>query len=203
MSGAVIETRALDELLPEWRTTGAPVSTAVAADEFATARERAADFQRLRDAWPELQIENVQVTDMSHGSIGIGEVFEVSVRVQLGSLEPDDVAAELYVGASDPAGQLIEPTVIALLREEEESEQSDDGATVYTGAYLPQGSGVFRYGVRVLPNVDFADAAHLGRQMNDDLRLRLVKEASGRRLVGEIHLSPAGHDQVVRALVPE
>jgi len=34
LSGAVIETRALDELLPEWRTTGAPVSTEVAADEF-------------------------------------------------------------------------------------------------------------------------------------------------------------------------
>ena len=34
LSGAVIETRALDELLPEWREMGAPVTTAVAADEF-------------------------------------------------------------------------------------------------------------------------------------------------------------------------
>ncbi len=34
LSGAVIETRALDELLPEWRTTNAPVSTKVATDEF-------------------------------------------------------------------------------------------------------------------------------------------------------------------------
>ncbi len=34
LSGAVIETRALDELLPEWREVGAPVTTAVTADEF-------------------------------------------------------------------------------------------------------------------------------------------------------------------------
>ena len=34
LSGAVIETRALDELLPEWREMGAPVNTAVTADEF-------------------------------------------------------------------------------------------------------------------------------------------------------------------------
>ena len=34
LSGAVIETRALDELLPEWGEMGAPVTTAVTADEF-------------------------------------------------------------------------------------------------------------------------------------------------------------------------
>jgi len=34
LSGAVIETRALDELLPEWRTINAPISTEVATDEF-------------------------------------------------------------------------------------------------------------------------------------------------------------------------
>jgi len=132
---------------------------ALIADDFAAAREKAARFQRLRDAWPELQIEHVQVTDMSNGSIGIGEVFEVNVRVHLGSLQPDEISAELYVGAADPAGDLLEPTVISLLRNDKETE---DGTAVYTGAYLPQGAGVFRYGVRVLPSVPFADAAHLG-----------------------------------------
>ncbi|MED5534835.1 MAG: electron transfer flavoprotein-ubiquinone oxidoreductase [Pseudomonadota bacterium] len=34
LSGAVIETRALDELLPEWRTINAPISTEVATDTF-------------------------------------------------------------------------------------------------------------------------------------------------------------------------
>ena len=34
LSGAVLETRALDELLPGWREAGAPVRTAVARDRF-------------------------------------------------------------------------------------------------------------------------------------------------------------------------
>jgi len=34
LSGAVLETRALDELLPEWREQGAPVTTAVTAEKF-------------------------------------------------------------------------------------------------------------------------------------------------------------------------
>ncbi len=34
LSGAVLETRALDELLPDWRDRGAPVTTAVTAEKF-------------------------------------------------------------------------------------------------------------------------------------------------------------------------
>ena len=34
LSGAVLETTALDELLPDWRTLGAPVNTAVTDDVF-------------------------------------------------------------------------------------------------------------------------------------------------------------------------
>ncbi|MBI1732729.1 MAG: electron transfer flavoprotein-ubiquinone oxidoreductase [Gammaproteobacteria bacterium] len=34
LSGAVIETRALDELLPDWRNQGAPLDTPVSADKF-------------------------------------------------------------------------------------------------------------------------------------------------------------------------
>jgi electron-transferring-flavoprotein dehydrogenase len=34
LSGAVLETRALDELLPDWREQGAPVTTAVTAEKF-------------------------------------------------------------------------------------------------------------------------------------------------------------------------
>ncbi|MGB0958398.1 MAG: FAD-dependent oxidoreductase, partial [Litorivicinus sp.] len=34
LSGAVIETRALDELFPDWRERGAPLNTPVSGDEF-------------------------------------------------------------------------------------------------------------------------------------------------------------------------
>jgi electron-transferring-flavoprotein dehydrogenase len=45
LSGAVLETRALDELFPDWRDTGAPVETAVSGDRVAwlVNAERAVD----------------------------------------------------------------------------------------------------------------------------------------------------------------
>ena len=34
LSGAIFETRALDELLPDWRSMGAPLDTPVSKDDF-------------------------------------------------------------------------------------------------------------------------------------------------------------------------
>ena len=42
LSGAVLETRALDELLPEWRDMGAPVTTEVSDEKFLFLRESGA-----------------------------------------------------------------------------------------------------------------------------------------------------------------
>jgi len=127
---------------------------AVAADEYLVARRIADRNSRLTDAWTEVHIEDVSVTDLSRGSIGMGDVFEVRARVELGALDPDEVAVDLYVGPSNDAGELVDPVVIGLLRDEE---------GVYTGAYMPTGPGSFRYGVRVQPVTDDPmEAAHLG-----------------------------------------
>jgi hypothetical protein len=91
--------------------------------------------------------------------MGIGDVFEVRAKVRLGSLAPEAISVELYVGPSDRKGELEEPVVIPLLREGDVS----NGTATYTGAYLPRGAGSFLYGVRVLPAVDgLHEAAHLG-----------------------------------------
>src|SRR3974390_2798441 len=42
LSGAVLDPRALDELIPDWRERGAPVDTPVSADLFAFLTERRA-----------------------------------------------------------------------------------------------------------------------------------------------------------------
>lgn len=42
LSGAVLETRALDELLPDWREMGAPVTTAVSDEKFLFLKESSA-----------------------------------------------------------------------------------------------------------------------------------------------------------------
>jgi alpha-glucan phosphorylase-like protein len=144
------------------RTAYAPLDAAVrelVADDYAGARERAAQYARLREAWRDVHIEDLSVSDPSRGSIGVGEVFEVRARVKLGSLPPEAVAVELYVGPVDVTGELRQPVVIPLLRDGD----ARDGVAEYAGAFLPQGAGAFQYGVRVLPVVDsFHEAAHLG-----------------------------------------
>ncbi len=131
----------------------------LAKDGYAGARERAKLHAQLADAWKDVRIEDVSVTDPKRGSLGIGDVFEVRAKVKLGSLAPEAVSVELYVGPSDRKGDLAEPVVIPLLRESAVS----NGTATYSGAYLPKGAGSFLYGVRVLPAVDgLHEAAHLG-----------------------------------------
>jgi starch phosphorylase len=144
------------------RTAYAPLGLrgeAMRRDGFAGAREKAARDHRLREAWDGVRIEDVSVTDQTRGSLGVGDVFEVRARVQLGGVAPEDLSVELYVGRNDPAGNLDEPVVIPLLLDGDVR----DGVAQYSGAYLPRGAGTFLYGVRVLPEApNLTDAAHLG-----------------------------------------
>ncbi len=131
----------------------------VAKDGFAGARERARIHAQISDAWKNVHIEDVSVTDPKRGNLGIGDVFEVRAKVRLGAISPDLISVELYVGPADRKGELEEPVVIPLLREGEVT----NGTATYTGAYLPRGAGSFLYGVRVLPAVDgLHETAHLG-----------------------------------------
>ncbi|MEE8104732.1 MAG: alpha-glucan family phosphorylase [Planctomycetota bacterium] len=116
-------------------------------NEFAGAKTRAARHSRWHAAWPNVQIAEVSVTDLDAAGIPLGEHFEVRARVQLGTLEPDEVAVELYVGPAGPTGELREPSVVPLLL----NERDGDGIALYAGGYRPKSAGPHRYGIRVRP----------------------------------------------------
>ena len=65
-------------------------------------------------------------------------MFEVRAKVKLGSLSPDALSVELYVGPSDRQGELADPVVIPLLQEGAAS----NGTATYSGAYLPRGASM-------------------------------------------------------------
>jgi len=134
-------------------------SVALSANSFAAARTQAQIEDRLRAAWPEVQIQDVSVTDARDGNIGIGEPFEVRARVALGDLAPDQVRVELYVGHANDAEELVDPVVVPLAR----TGETDNGTAEFSGGFMPTGAGRFRYGVRVRPNLeDDTQLAHLG-----------------------------------------
>jgi len=128
-------------------------------DSYREARDQAQREERLLQAWSQVRIDTVAVTDAPEGSIGIGEPFEVRASVHLGDLGPDDVAVELYVGQSNDAEELVEPVVVPLTM----TSENGDGIVHYKGGYMPSGAGRFQYGVRVRPSLDDAtELAHLG-----------------------------------------
>ncbi|MFB3827363.1 MAG: alpha-glucan family phosphorylase [Bryobacteraceae bacterium] len=116
------------------------------ADGAARTRALAAWFARARAAWPQVRVESVDQGQSAE--INVGEALRVRARVRLGSLTPDDVSVELYMGAVDASGELVRPVATAM----QCSGQEPDGAWTFEGASSTcAASGQWGFTVRVLP----------------------------------------------------
>jgi len=67
--------------------------------------------------------------------------------VNLGDLSPDEVQVELYFGALNPAGDIVEGAALPMYIAEKQA----DGVCVYEGHMLCLKSGQFGCTVRVIP----------------------------------------------------
>jgi glycogen phosphorylase len=67
--------------------------------------------------------------------------------VQLGSLQPQDVVVELYLGRVDTRGEIVEGRAIAM-----HPESNSGGDYVYAGEATPAESGLHGFTIRVRPN---------------------------------------------------
>jgi len=131
----------------------------LAADDFREARAIAEHKEKLREAWDGVRIENLAVTDAAHGTIGLGDTFEVEATIDPGDVDPDDIVVELFIGQANEVDEIEEPTVLPLARKE----KAENGSLHFVGAYMPSGAGSFKYGVRVRPKLDdAAEANELG-----------------------------------------
>jgi starch phosphorylase len=81
-------------------------STQLRAGGARSARNRAADLRRIREAWPALVIE---VTGRERGSDG---VEAVDIAVELGPLQPSDVWVQAWVDDGIGAARAVDATLI-------------------------------------------------------------------------------------------
>lgn len=97
LSGAVIETRALDELLPDWQALGAPLTTPVLRDELYLLNDRN-KATRLPDALVPKTMHNV-----FHGSDKTNYVASVGNLCRWLATQAEALGVEIYPGfpASD------------------------------------------------------------------------------------------------------
>jgi starch phosphorylase len=128
----------------------------LATGDFSSARTLSAWKQKVIAAWPEVKVLDVE-SDDSGTAMDLGGTRSVSVTVELGSLEPDDVAVELLHGPVAGGDELSETQVVRL------SLADDSMPHRYNGSFSCNQSGRHGYTVRIVPShSDLVSSVELG-----------------------------------------
>jgi len=109
------------------------------------AKELAAEIKRLRSAWPSLRVSSVD-TDVT-GPLGVRQSLPVSANVHLGEIKPDEVVVEVYYGAMDNDGKLVDGTPAPL----KHAEDLGNGDHRFVGEIHSERSGRFGFAIRIQP----------------------------------------------------
>jgi starch phosphorylase len=117
----------------------------LAADHLKRAVELSRWRKQLAQGWPQIKIESVEAKGAD--LMQVGNALEVSARVNLGSLTPQDVDVQLFHGGVDSLGDIPKPQTVAM-----STNGTPSGSSwIYTGTINCKSSGQHGYAVRVLP----------------------------------------------------
>jgi starch phosphorylase len=122
----------------------------LSADQFREAAQLAQWRRRVADHWNQVRVESVEAppTDPLH----VGAELGVKVRLNLGSINPEDVEVQLVHGAMDSMDQISHPQTARLhLTGSPEPSANGHRVALYSGSIPCRTSGHFGYCVRVLP----------------------------------------------------
>jgi phosphorylase/glycogen(starch) synthase len=89
----------------------------------------------------------VSVEGVTGDCVFVGNPFVVSVKIDPGKLEPEEVMAELVIGRRDGHEFIGEPDCVPLTMMGKDAA----GILTFTGVYIVKENGPHLYGVRVLP----------------------------------------------------
>jgi starch phosphorylase len=118
---------------------------ALAGDNLKRATDLARWRKRLAQGWSQIKVETVEANGVDPMHVG-GEL-EVSARVNLGSLAPDDVEVQLFHGAVDSLGEIPNPATVTMSHN-----GAHQGNTWQFKGTIPcRSSGQHGFAVRVLP----------------------------------------------------
>jgi len=121
---------------------------ALRADGFAEARALAGFVTRVKDAWRDVRVVNVDSSGIPQQAQA-GDRLEVRAFVRLDGLSPDDVAVELAYGRTNEDDALARDHSVYRLSPVGDAA---DGVTTFTGVLPLTVTGTFGYTVRVVPS---------------------------------------------------
>jgi glycogen phosphorylase len=119
---------------------------ALEMDSSARAKALASWVSRVRQAWPHIRVDTVDRGSKS--TLTIGSKVRVRAHVRLGSLSPQDVAVELYLGRLDPGGEIIQADLTPM----EPADQDNQGNFLFEAVTSCPESGMHGFTVRVRPH---------------------------------------------------
>ncbi len=123
--------------------------------EFGVARELAAYRRRVEEAWPKIDITDVDSTGLPDTPV-LGSKLTLTATVQLAGLGPDEVTVQAVVGRVDSGDVLLDPVTVEMSY----TGTAEGGNQVFaTTTPLPV-AGAVGYTVRVLPQHPMLAAAN-------------------------------------------
>jgi glycogen phosphorylase len=115
-------------------------------ENLAGATKLASWKQRVREAWPQVEIKDL--TTSSPSELKVGEAMRVEASVQLGPLTPSDVAVELYHGPTAGGHELLRGEVVRMRLA---GNGGAPGVYRFTGEIPTKDSGAHAFAARVMP----------------------------------------------------
>jgi starch phosphorylase len=125
-----------------FRRTTAPIDGL----PFGAARDLSAYRQRVREAWPNVQITDVDSTGLPDTPL-LGSELTLTATVALAGLKPDEVDVQAVLGRVDAADALHDPITVDMAHS-----GSSDGADIFSTTTPLPVAGSVGYTVRVLPH---------------------------------------------------
>ncbi|MDT5081372.1 MAG: glycogen phosphorylase [Mycobacterium sp.] len=114
---------------------------------FGAARQLASYCERVRDAWPKIQITDVDSYGLPDTPL-LGSELTLTATVQLAGLTAAEVVVQAVVGRVDTSDALVEPQTVRMAH----SGTSDGGKEVFSTTTPLPVAGPVGYTVRVLPH---------------------------------------------------
>jgi phosphorylase/glycogen(starch) synthase len=116
-------------------------------ESFRMARELADWKRKIPMRFSSLRLLDVSIEGIRGETIFVERPFDVSVRIDPGKLEPEEVLAELVIGKKDGNGFAEPPDCVPLRPDGKDA----DGTLTFSASYTVRQNGAYAYGIRVLP----------------------------------------------------
>jgi starch phosphorylase len=127
---------------------------AIKADGFAPAKTLANWRKHLFEHWYNIKIEAVEFSES--GELQVNQVVAVKARLHLAGLTEADVQVELYQGAINADGQIINGVPVVM----DYQGQDGEGYSIYTSDISYASSGLQGLSLRVLPKHQYLPSSY-------------------------------------------